>query len=164
LTIRRRWFSAKCLFIAAFCLFWDTFMVVWFGAAFAKGEIAMMLYGSLHALVGITITYYTIACFVNHTDVTITPDFLSVKHAPIPFPGRKNIPVIDIRQLFTEKKIRRTKNGTTTSFRVCVILRDNSRQTLLGDLDDLVQARYFEQQIESVLGLKNAPVSGEMSG
>ena len=45
LEIRRRWFTAAVLFLVFFCVFWNGFMIVWHGMAFASGAWFMSLFG-----------------------------------------------------------------------------------------------------------------------
>jgi hypothetical protein len=71
LFISRSWFSPAILYLTFFCIFWDGFMIVWFSIAFANEQYGMALFGSIHGLVGIGLTYSTIAGYVNKTYITV---------------------------------------------------------------------------------------------
>lgn len=70
LKITRRWFGPKIIALAFFALFWDGFMVVWYGIALWNQIWFMALFGLLHLAVGLGITYYVLAGFVNRTFIT----------------------------------------------------------------------------------------------
>jgi len=68
LTITRRWFSAVLLFLVFFCIAWDSFLVFWYTMAFrADAPWIMKVFPIVHVAVGVGLTYYTIAGFVNST-------------------------------------------------------------------------------------------------
>lgn len=159
--IRRRWFSALAIFLLFFALFWNGFMVVWMGIALISGAWIMAAFGSIHALIGLGLAYYCLASFLNTTDVSVDPNYLTVRHYPLPWPGAKKLKVHNIQQLYTKEQISRSKNGTSISYRVHAITVDNREQRLVTGLKDATQAKYIEREIEKVLGLDDIPVSGE---
>ena len=65
--LKRRWFSPMAIFMVIFCILWDGFMVVWFSIAASQKEGLMAAAGSLHLLVGIGVTYWTVCLFFNTT-------------------------------------------------------------------------------------------------
>jgi hypothetical protein len=162
LIIRRRWFTPVVFFFIFFALFWNGFMVVWMTLALTKGQLMMAAFGSIHALVGLGLIYFCVATCVNKTDVSVDPNHLKVQHYPLPWFGNKQFRVHEITQLFCKEQINRTKNGVNISYRVHVILRDGREQTLVKALSNDTQARFIEHEIESVLGLENQAVAGEL--
>ncbi len=163
ITIRRNWRSPTAYFLLFFSLFWNGFMVVWMTIAFTQGEWGMAAFGSLHGAVGLGLAYLTLATFINKTDIRIDGYNLAVKHYPLAWPGQQEIPVVDIAQLYSKERITRNKNGTTVTYQVHVVTKDNRQKKLLSGLTSSEQARYIEREIEKTLGLKDTPVSGEMS-
>lgn len=159
--IRRRWFSPLAIFLVFFTIFWNGFMVVWMSIALGSGAWHMAAFGSLHALVGIGMAYFCVASFVNQTDVSVDPNYLSVRHYPLPWPGSKRLRVHSIKQLYTKQRISRSKNGVNVSYQLFVITDDNREQKLLSGLADSTQAKYIEREMEDVIGIRNVPVSGE---
>lgn len=159
--IRRKWFSPLAFFLVFFALFWNGFMVVWMTMALREGVWVMAAFGSIHAFVGLFLAYFCVASFINTTDVSIDPNYLTVRHYPLPWLGNKKIRVHTIKQLYSKEHISRSKNGVNVSYRLFVITNDNQEEKLLTGLTELSQARFIEREIENVLGLEDLPVSGE---
>lgn len=162
--IRRRWFSPVVFFLVVFALFWNGFMVVWMSIALSQGAWMMAAFGSIHTCVGLGLIYFCVASFMNQTDVSVDPSFLRVQHHPLPWPGKRKIPVHEIRQLYTKEHVSRNKNSVSVSYAVYVVTEDGREQKLLAGLTTDSQARYIEREIESILGLANIPVAGEHRG
>jgi len=160
--IRHTWFSIKAILLIPFALFWNGFMVVWMYKALSDGIWVMAAFGSIHALVGIGLIYFCIACFLNKTDVSIDPNYLTVRHYPVPWMGNQKIRVHEIKQLYTKEHITRNKNSTSVSYRVYAILNNLKEKKLISNLDTLSQGKYIEREIEAVLGLEDIQVAGEV--
>lgn len=163
LQIRWRWFSVKFIILTFLCLFWNGFMVVWFTAAIRNERPMMMAFGSLHALVGLGLLYYTIAGYVNSTLITLSKKRLTIKHGPIPAAKNKDIRADQIKQVFCTEKIRRSRNGTHYSYEVHAILRGSKREKLLAGLERVEQGLYLEQEIEEFLEIEDKKVRGEVT-
>jgi uncharacterized membrane protein YhiD involved in acid resistance len=159
--IRRKWFSFMAVFLAFFALFWNGFMIVWMTMAISSGVWIMAAFGCIHAAVGICMAYFAVASFVNKTDISVDPNYLKVRHYPLPWKGATEIRVHSIKQLYCKEKISRSKNGVNVTYQVNVITEDNREQKLLSGLQDSSQAHYIEKEIEAVLGIQNQAVSGE---
>ena len=162
LVIRRKWFGPIVFFLIPFTLCWDGFMVFWFYKAFTAGEWMMAAFGSIHALVGVGMTYFIICTFANSTDITIDPRHVSVKIHPFPWPGGKDIPTTDIAQLYCDKQVTQTKNGTSKSYSVKIIDKHGKSTKLIAGLRDVQEAKFIEDKVESILGIENQPVTGEI--
>ena len=160
--IRRTWRSALAYFLIVFSLFWNAFMVGWMYMAITQGIWIMAALGSIHAAVGIGLIYFTIATFLNKTDIRIDSYNLSVKHYPLRWFGQIEIPVESIQQVFCKEVVNHNKNSTSISYEVRCIDRDNRQKKLLSGLNDASQARYIESEIEKTLGIKDRPVTGEV--
>ena len=163
LEIARKWFSRKIIGLLAFCVFWDGFMVVWFGIAISQQQWTMLAFGSLHALVGLGLSYYLVCGFINRTHVEIGINSISIRHEPLPWPGKKTVQVGDIKQVFTRSKLHRNKNSTSYTYQVHFLDRAGKDNKLLPGLEKPEQALYIEQEIEKTLGIKDAPVQGELA-
>ena len=85
LIIERKWFSPVIIFLTFFCMFWDSFMIVWYTIAISKGQWVMAIAGTLHALAGICLTYFVIAGYINKTYITVTNKIFEINHKPLPF-------------------------------------------------------------------------------
>lgn len=161
IVIRRTWKSALAYFLVVFTLIWNTFMVVWMSIAISQGVWMMAAFGSIHAAVGLFLIYYTIALFVNKTDIRIDAYYLTVKHHPLRWMGQSQTPVEDVQQIYCKEKITRNKNSTSITYEVHYIDRNNKQKKLLSGLNDSSQAQFIEAEIEKVLGIKDRPVTGE---
>ena len=82
--IVRSWGGMQALFVTAFAIFWDGFMVVWYSAAITRHDTEAMLFGLIHAGVGVGMTYYAVATWFNKTIVTFSKKKVSVTHEPLP--------------------------------------------------------------------------------
>lgn len=162
IVIRRVWKSPVAYFLIFFSLIWNGFMVGWMSIAISQGAWSMAAFGSIHAAVGLFLIYYTIALFVNKTDIRIDTYNLSVKHYPLRWMGQAQIPVENVQQVYCKEKITRNKNSTSVSYEVHCIDRNNKQKKLLSGLNDSSQAHFIETEIEKVLGIKDRPVSGEI--
>lgn len=162
LEITRRWFSLKIVFFTVFTLFWDGFMVVWFTIALSQGAWAMAAFGSMHGLVGLGLTYYVLAGYLNRTIITVNRSLLTITHAPLPWPGQKTLNPKDITQLYCKEQMHRNKSSVSYTYEVHGILRDNTHIKLVTGLDNSEQAFYLEQEIERFLAIEDQPVRGEI--
>lgn len=158
-----RWFSPLFIGLLLFCVFWDAFLAFWYYLAFTKGGPLMMkLFPLIHVSVGVGLTYYVIAGFVNRTLIRVGPGELSIRHVPLPWPGGKTVARAELEQLFCEEKVHRGKNGVSYTYDVSAVLRGASRVKLVTGLQSPEQALYIEQQVECFLGIKDRPAPGEM--
>ncbi len=164
LRIVRRWFSPKAVALLVFACLWDGFMVFWFGIAIRHGQWPMAAFGSLHALVGLGLSYWVAALFVNRTTVTVLHGQLEISHGPLPVPGNRCLPAQDLEQLYTRQRVSHSKNGTSISYELRASRRDGTDIKLIGGLDAEEQAAYMEQQIEAFLGIKDRRVPDAVRG
>lgn len=158
-----RWFSLVHVFLIFFVLTWNAFMVFWHYMAFTSGAWMMSAFGILHTGVGVGLTYYTAAGFLNTTSVVAGMGILEVRHRPLPWFGARKIQSAGIRQIYCKEKISRGRNGTSTSYEVHAILAENSRDIrLVRMLDDPSAALFIEQELERSLGIADRQVPGEL--
>ncbi len=158
-----RWFSAKFIFLAFFCLIWDGFLVFWYSLAFTENApLIMLVFPLLHVAIGIYLTYYVIAGIYNRTVVTVGQGRLSIQHGPIPWPGSRILQASELTQLYTEERVTRGKHGPRVSYDLSAVSRDNKKIRLLTGLDTPDSVRFLERQIEDRLGIRDRRVEGEM--
>ena len=163
LTFRHRWFSPKFLFMVFFCVFWDGFLVVWYTVAFAgDAPLLFKLFPLIHVTVGVALTYYTIAGFVNTTTVTLDRGHLSVRHGPLPWPGKLDVDTGRFRQLYCEEKVSRGRNGVSYTYDLKAVMSDGERRKIVTGLDSPDVPLYLEQQLEEWLKIRDEPVRGEL--
>ena len=89
LVITRRWFTPAVFFLVLFCIFWDGFLIFWYGIAFTQKEVPwiMVLFPILHLAVGVGLTYFVICCFVNRTWIKVSMGQLTVRHSQLQWQG-----------------------------------------------------------------------------
>lgn len=170
LAITYSWFSVGAFALLFFCIFWDGFLVVWYVAGFnglINGQmgamaITLLLFPILHVAVGIGLTYAVVCMFVNRTEIRVTGGELSIWHGPVPCPGNCKLPTSDIKQLFVTETEHRGKHGTRYSYDVNAMKQDNTKQKLIGNLQDIQQALYLEQKLEQHLEIVDQRVPGEV--
>ncbi|MEX0330832.1 MAG: hypothetical protein AB3N64_05355 [Puniceicoccaceae bacterium] len=164
LVIRKKWFTPAVIFLLFFCIFWDSFLVFWYFSATKMDNVPLMhiLFPLGHVAVGVGLTYFVIAGFINKTDIIISPMQVEVRIHPMKWPGQGIYDISDIKQLYTYQKVRRTKNGTSITYEVRLIDKHNQQKTLIKGLESKDQGLYIEKEIEKIIGVQDAPVAGEV--
>ncbi len=103
--ILRSWFNPGLFFLLFFCIAWDVFLIFWYWLAiFSQDQIVWMAvcFPVLHVAVGVALTYYVLAGFLNKTIVDITKSDISIRHRPVPWLGNKTIMRQDILEIELE--------------------------------------------------------------
>lgn len=164
--LRRKWFGPNAFALLVVALFWNGFLVAWYTLAMRSDgpmRIVMLLFPLIHLLIGLLVAYAALAQFINKTDISIEPDRLTVKTYPLPFGKTLRFDPASIQQLYVKEIVRRTKNGYHR--RHVVMLQDSTgkERKLVENLNDASEAAYIEQQLESIMGIRNRPVEGEYS-
>jgi hypothetical protein len=170
LTITYRWFTPAAFVILLFCIVWDGFLVFWYTMGFQGlmngqmgwGALLMLLVPILHVAVGIGMTYTVVCLFLNRTEIRVIGGDLTIWNGPVPFPGNCRLPISDIKQLFVTETEHRNKNGCRYSYDVNAMKQDDTKQKLIGNLQDVQQALFLEQKLESTLGIVDQHVPGEV--
>ena len=169
-----RWFGPQFAFLVFFCVAWNAFLYFWYakaiaGVDWAQGlgaleghRLMMILFPIAHVAVGVGLTYYTLCGFVNRTIVEVAGRVITISHGPLPWRGNRTIPGSDVQQLYREEITRRTKNGTSTSYQLSAVQKDNRKLKLLSGLGGADLALFLEQEIERALGIRDQAVTGEM--
>ena len=164
LKIQYRWFTPIAFALVFFCLFWDGFLVVWYVIAFTQnGPLIMKLFPIIHVTVGVALTYFVAALFVNRTEITVGDGLYRVKHGPLPWPGNRVGYSDDIEQLYVVEKINRNKNSVSIVYNVMVKQKDGTKFKLISSLNEMDQALFLEQEIERFLRIEDEKVSGEVA-
>jgi len=161
--ISRRWFTPAIIFMTFFAVVWDGFLLFWYGAVISGGAPGFFaLFPLLHVAVGLGLTYYVVCGYVNTTYIELSKGLLIIEHYPLPWPGSRRIPVSNLDQLYTKEVTKRSKNGASTTYTVCVVDTNGRKLDLVTGLPDAESGLYIEQQVESHLRLPDRPVAGEL--
>jgi hypothetical protein len=168
LQITRSWSNIlTAVSLTIFCVFWDGFMIVWFSIALLSKNYMMAAFGSIHGVVGLLMTYYCIALFINQTHILINVKYLTISHKPLPFPGAKSLYIRDFKQFYTKERAIRSRSSSRSHsyYRYIYDLMGISHQDkhikILSGLSDKIQALYIEQQIEKYLKMEDVYIEGE---
>jgi len=162
LEIIRKWFSPKYIFLTFFTVFWNGFMIMWFGITITKGAWPLAAVGLLHGGVGVWLLYTVLAGYLNKTVIAVSGRELSITHGPLPWRGNKQLKSSNITQVYCKERIHPGRQPNCT-YEVQAILRGGAHEKLLSGLDESEQALYLEQEIERFLEIENRPVKGELS-
>lgn len=163
LEIRRRWFNLSYIALAVFCVFWDGFLVFFYASGIISGAPAVfLLFPLIHVAVGMALTYSTVAGFVNSTYISLGQDEVRVEHGPLPYPGNVVLQTRELRQLFTQEVVQRTKNGTRVTYSLCAVTADGRKKALMKGLQSADMGLYVEKEMERYLGIADQPVVGEV--
>jgi len=167
LTIHWRWFNITYLFLAFFCVAWDSFLVFWYSMALTSRHVPwiMVVFPVAHVAVGVGLTYATLCGFLNATTLTVSHDALTIRHGPLPWAGNRTLPAAAIRQLHCERSGSRSRNGGTVyTYNLFATLTDGQKLKLVGGFTESADPRLLEQKIESHLRIPNQHVVGEFRG
>ncbi len=157
LVITRRWRSWLVVPMAVFAVIWNGFMLFWYGTALSTGAHEMAVFGVLHLGIGVFVGYRVIAELFNVSTIRVADGRLIVSHGPIPWPGRHDLPTSSLGQLYTVRRVRRSKNGRSVQWEVHALSHDHEAIKLLTGLKDREQAEYIEWCVEQHLGIVDDP-------
>lgn len=162
LALVRRWYSSKFIIFIICCVFGDGFLIFWYSAALRPGtSVILVIAPILHVIACALLNYCTLAGIMNRTRIAIGIDDLSIRHAPIPWPGNRSIPRTDLERLFVEERVYRNK-GPYYTYGLNAVLKDGARVKLLSGLEDPEQALFLEQEIEARLGIQDRKTPDEL--
>jgi hypothetical protein len=159
-----KWFSWKIAAMTAFALFWDGFLVNWYVNVAPRAKDPMAIYFPLiHVAVGLAVTYYVIAGWFNRTHILVGQGKVAIRHSPIPWFGSTEINASNLKQLYTQERVRPARRGNgSVTYEVRAVTQEGRNTKLLGGLETSEQALSIEQEIEKRLGITDVPVAGQM--
>ena len=148
-------------FFLLFTIVWNAILTPFIVMGVATGEWRILLFASLHILVGVSFLMYTLGLMLNKTSIVVTSQGVDIKNGPIPIPFNPNrfMAVRDIEQLFVEEYVPSKTNGRPDyTYAVTALTTSAERQRLVGGFSQPGHALYLEQEIENFLNIKNRPV------
>jgi hypothetical protein len=162
LELTRKWFSGKYVFLIAFALFWDGFLVFWYSMVGGRVDSPVFWFPMIHVGVGVFVTYSAVAGLLNRTLIRVSRSEVSIKHGPVPWPGNKAMTGADLKQLYCKECVSRSRNGTSLTYELQAITHSGRTIKLVGGMDTSEQALYLEQEMEKYLGIADEAVKGEL--
>jgi hypothetical protein len=149
-------------FFLVFAIFWNAIVIPFVIMGVVTGEWMILLFTSLHLMVGLSILYYTLGLMLNKTEIVVSNLGVDIKHGPIPMPYNPNrfMPRRDIEQLFVEEYVPSRTNGRPDfTYAVTALITSAERQRLVGGFTQPGHALYLEQEIENFLNIEDRPMS-----
>lgn len=159
--IVRKWFGMQIVFATVFAMFWDGILINLYSKAGASGE-PMSIFSLIHVAVGIGLTYYVVAGWLNRTHIFVSHGKIAVRHRPIPWLGNKELEASNLKQLYVKEKISQSRHGTSVTYQIHALTHNSRNIQLVSGLGISEQALYIEQEIEKYLGIEDIPVKGEV--
>lgn len=152
----------KYYILLGFSIFWLIFSVGFatIGSSGARAGIGI-IFALFPLLIGLGLFYFGLQGVINTTTILLKAGVLSVSFKPLWWFGAKQLQVNNIVQLYTKQTEYNGKNGTSYTYSLVAVMKNNSSATVLSFLESPEVCKCFEQQIESYLGIKNVKVQGE---
>lgn len=116
------------------------------------------------------VLYAAIATCLNRTTISVTEDHLIIKHWPLPWPGNKSVPLVELKHLYCEEFVandgieRVPTRRYVGVYHLNAILQGGTTLHLIRRIPLPQQALYIEQTLEEALGIIDVEVPGEFSG
>lgn len=162
LELRRYWFSFRSLGVLAFACGWLSFQY-YNQESFATSLADFPWLPYVSTTIGGIAFYYGLALVINHTKVNIYTTRIDIMHGPLPLLLKKTVVKNDIKQIYVNKHNRRSQQTTIITYELHMLDQSQRQITLIKDIEHKVDAKYFEQEIEGYMGIRNEAVSGEVS-
>lgn len=164
--ILRKWFSNQFLFLTGFVVFWDGILFMLYSRLTLDSPPMALAFPLLHVGVGVGLTYYVLAGWLNRTHIYVGQGRLEVRHAPIPWRGNLNIEATVLKQIYAKEATKTLRSwsrySTATGYEVRAVTKDGRNIKIVGGLNIQEQAIYIEQQIEKYLRIEDRAVPGEI--
>lgn len=129
-------------------------------------KLIFFVFPMAHVAVGVGLTYFVLAGFLNSTVVRVVDGMLSVRHGPLPWRGNLDLSSDEIDQIYCQNKLSTSRNddghtSTSMTFEVHAVVAGQKRK-LLGGLREADHALFLEQTLERFLKIRDRAVPGEM--
>jgi len=158
--IVRRWFNDRTVGHTVFALIFNGF-AFFFCAKMSSHWALQEGLSPLHFIyafpvVGFFLAYRAAAEWLNRTWIVVDPEYVSVRHGPLPWPGNRKVAAAQIRRLHTDVSPWASGKGQYRRYTYVVLadLQDGKTLKLVGGFTDVDQAMRVKQEIDSRLGLK----------
>lgn len=140
-----------CIFLCALLANWHR------GRSGSEGAMEVVVF--LAFTVGtVILVYRTIAAILNHTRIEVAGDRLVVRDGPLPRSASCSVQTSDVEQLFCQENV---SSRGVRAYSLNALLKNGTRMTLLGGINDADACIFLELELERCLGIDDAPVTGE---
>lgn len=159
----RRWFSAKIIFLTLFVIVWDGFLVVWYAMALGLDaqhgvsgpSLMALVFPLVHVAVGVGITWYVAAGWLNRTTIQVAEGRAWAEHGPVPVPFDKARPValedVDFFDVVDGSPWWKRNKRSQPQWHVVARLSDGRSVPVVTWIEDEHQARFLQQRLERQL-------------
>jgi len=147
-----------------FAFVWNLMLLPFVLNAISSGQYEVLIFASIHILVGLGFIANIVSSYINKTNVSVTKRFIEIKQKPIPSFLKRDvkIPVSDISQLYVTRYVSSTTNGAPNhAHALYVITKDGNKYPLVKEMNR-ESALYLEQEIELFLEIDDKEVRGEV--
>lgn len=167
LELRWKWSRGFMYFVIPFALFWTVGLFWHVGfidfllSIRADGFLSslkehMEVSDSIPLLFGIGFSYWALTYYFNETIIRVGSSTLSVRHAPMPWPGSTAIDTSTISKLYTKSRVAKGNRGHTfLVYDIVVVDKSGNDRNLISPLRSAKHARYIEKAIKKHLKIKN---------
>ena len=169
LDIRLKWMNTTSkdgrTFLMLFAGFWNLMVLPFALFAVLTGAWGILLFLSLHLLVGLGLLWHLATVYVNRTSISVTKNRLRVRTFPLKHFLWKStdIETDAIRQLYVSKYVQSTSNGEPNfAYALYGIIEGGEKVCLVRGMNRATQI-FVEKEIEDYLGIKNRKVAEEVN-
>lgn len=160
LLIKRRWFHVSYFFMLFFCIAWDSFLFFWYASALNGNpgngmDLMAIIFPIAHVAVGVGLTYYVFAGFLNTTTIHLQDEQLTVRHGPVPWFGKRDLRTDEIESVELEFNYSSNNGPTAGAFHFSVCVQDtDGKQIPLAKGLKTNQAQYIAWQVANHLDVE----------
>lgn len=154
LQIVRRWRSKAAIGLAVFCVLWDAGIV--YMLFYWCRDAVFFCFTLPFILFAVLITYFMFCLFLNRTVIETSRGVLSVRHRPLPWPG-KHVALIDVDHVYCEEHVSHSDESTTYDYLLKAVTGDGKRIKLLSVREGPEQVLFVAQVINDWLRVADRP-------
>src|SRR5262249_33815987 len=150
LRIRFRWIWRIFPKAAVLCLCWTSFLVCWYWGALTTPEPRMMWFSIVWSVpfvaVGLLLVYATLAGLLNRTVIKAGPEFVIVRHGPVPWWGNRRRRIAELERLYCDRDTDPETDGWTHVYGVYALTKEAGKVELLSGLHS-AEGPFIKQEI-----------------
>lgn len=164
LEIDMKWRHTASWFLVIFTLIWNAILLPFGLFIIISGELFVLLFMSLHLLVGIGLIYWCIASLLNTTYINVDSRYITIEHRPLKlFFKEYQLETQNVEQLYVKKYSNGSTNGRPNYVHaVMAIMKNKEEIQIIKGISKPTQALYIEQEIEKFTGIQDRSVAGEI--
>ncbi len=148
---------APAVVMLLIAIFWDGFLLVWFGSVMSAKHppLMLLLFPLIHVAIGVFITYQAVCGLVNRIHVRLDGEAFEFKRGPVPQRGDVREPTANIaafevleQRAATTPSARRSNRPT---FGIRALTKDSRAIPVRFGFTDATHAEYAAQRFSQML-------------